>query len=207
MKRIEWLFALSVLCALSGNVCSASLYDFTIVGDITLVDAGNTWSVDPLDPLAAGDQVLITGQFDADLIADTAVVFDIYFGGVNNPPNEFTIQVGDQSLLSTNDILYSDTTALPVISLFGSPTDLDNALLLGVATNFGTGNGEFDFNSPDPGGLLFSGGQGLAGEWISFKATAIEQGPVVPIPAAFPLFASALGLLGFLGFRRRNTAA
>lgn len=39
---------------------------------------------------------------------------------------------------------------------------------------------------------------------LSFESTAIAA---TPIPAALPLFASALGLFGFLGWRRKATAA
>jgi hypothetical protein len=30
--------------------------------------------------------------------------------------------------------------------------------------------------------------------------------PIIPLPAAFPLFGTGLGLLGFLGWRRRRKA-
>ena len=65
--------------------------------------------------------------------------------------------------------------------------------------------------SPEPGGLITPGvtairleARDLDGGFLENRSSTFLN--TVPVPAALPLFASALGLLGFMGWRRGKTA-
>ena len=55
--------------------------------------------------------------------------------------------------------------------------------------------------------LLTAGTQGGAAETYRFDNLVFSPASAVPLPAALPLFASALGLGGLVGYRRKRKAA
>lgn len=83
---------------------------------------------------------------------------------------------------------------------------------LGLATDFATGSvpsgGVLDLIVSDPGNISAILGVTFSFLWsleeIEITADSVSA---VPIPAALPLFLSGLGLLGFAGWRRKQTTA
>jgi hypothetical protein len=127
--------------------------------------------------------------------------------GPTNDPNEFNFILGRPSRgfareLSLNYDTNGGAVAGPLFSLAGLPDTSDGILaFLGGAPK--TADGRFSviaLSGPDPrpGGLLvFS---------LTFTPPALPPPAATPIPAALPLLAAALGGLGFVGWRRCNSA-
>lgn len=105
-------------------------------------------------------------------------------------------------------------------SLFGAGS-LDSlvALYLVTDTDPGPTSAIVEINSGETqGGFLFEAGV-PASPFVAFSQTGDPETPqtfttgvtsdpsVVPLPAALPLFGTGLGLLGFIGWRRRRQAA
>lgn len=97
--------------------------------------------------------------------------------------------------IATNSILTRDSTffASQIVDILhgGSPVDL-------FSGDLPLGAGLYQFRQ----GLFSRLGGG--GYWnYTFSFTVVQISPV-PLPAALPLFGSALGLFGFAGWRRRR---
>ena len=88
---------------------------------------------------------------------------------------------------------------------FGGLSGQFNSLPGTAVINLVSSAPEFQFISGfvSPGGwcagISCSGDFGVNGQW--------SVAPAVPLPAAFPLFATGLGALGLLGWRRKRKAA
>lgn len=80
----------------------------------------------------------------------------------------------------------------------GLPHDLSTAFIL---TSFSSGGGSLSFASLDGLTPLV---------WVDFSLARLEVSPFsvtapqVPIPAALPLFAAALGAMGLAGWRKKR---
>ena len=102
---------------------------------------------------------------------------------------------------STGTDLFGVTDVVPVDN---------NGLLFIIGTPFGPGlNSLFAFWSDPGAGSIFSGTPFGATDFASVQAALIgpsEQGGETPLPAALPLFATGLGALGLLGWRRKRKA-
>jgi hypothetical protein len=81
----------------------------------------------------------------------------------------------------------TDATGGPLTTLSGLPSTATELIAM------------FGGTSPRARGMYILNGFGVVAFDIAFSATA-----VTPIPAALPLFVSALGGLGFMTWRRRN---
>ena len=100
--------------------------------------------------------------------------------------------------------LYTETlTSIAVLSRAANTIDLE---LFGVL-NGPAGSGF----SNTPAGLLLDANQsGGPGNSVAWSATELSNPPPLggtPLPAALPLFASGLGALGMLGWRRKRKNA
>jgi hypothetical protein len=119
----------------------------------------------------------------------TGITGTMYFGGYEiialYPANDIN-EVG----LGANDNL-----------LFSSTPQLDEG---GFA--FETADGgiwQIQYGGPDNGYVLWSNNDGLEAVFDSFNATLVAT----PLPAALPLFAGSLGVMGLFGWRRKRKAA
>jgi len=66
---------------------------------------------------------------------------------------------------------------------------------------------EMDFNITTGNISKFAiGGDGIAVRFATTFDSTLAEVAAVPLPAAFPLFASGLGMLGLLGWRRKRKA-
>jgi len=116
-------------------------------------------------------------------------IFDYQAALFSTTPAGTNLQDGTNPLIS----LDVGNTAMKVVTAVGNLTTLS-------ASNLATGTyylrlfGVITGNSPANSKLT-----GLSGTFTSVAAT--------PIPAALPLFATALGMMGFFGWRRKSTAA
>jgi hypothetical protein len=101
---------------------------------------------------------------------------------------------------STGTDLFGVTDVVPVDN---------NGLLFIIGTPFGPGlNSLFAFWSDPGAGAIFSGTPFGATDYASSQATLSEQAPnETPLPAALPLFATGLGMMGLLGWRRKRKNA
>jgi hypothetical protein len=134
----------------------------------------------------------LTGPADVSLSADAAAgtnVLDYHAALFSSSP------AGTDLLVGSNPgplVDLTDTTGLLTAGNTNGSTNTLNVLNLASGNYylrlFGVIAGNSNINS-----LL----TGLSG---SFTAVAVAT---TPIPAAFPLFASALGLIGFMGWRRK----
>lgn len=117
----------------------------------------------------------------------TNLCFDTYQPSTSsNPATAILTQTGGESLSSTF-----------TLTIFESPT----------------GTGQIT-GVPTPADLVFVGGPGLYG--INFLLTAdqpdtyqvvfTDPPAATPLPAAFPLFATGLGAMGLLAWRRKRKA-
>jgi len=107
---------------------------------------------------------------------------------------EFAFNVGEINLtIGNNYVFFLNAESQHFIprSLFGMPMAGDQI------------NGGFVFKNAQGGGWLDSFG----GSDVFFKASLSPVPtpfPAIPLPAALPLFGTGLGILGFIGWRRRR---
>jgi hypothetical protein len=120
------------------------------------------------------------------------------FCGCNDVPLTFTARI--------DDIILS--TALPAFSASGSGGHFSIELLSSYTGSLFLSAGphvlSFDLSRQE---TLFGRAPYFAFDGVSLNL--LETGPVseVPVPAALPLFATGLGVLGLLAHRRRRKAA
>jgi hypothetical protein len=87
------------------------------------------------------------------------------------------------------DTLY---TTVPTASYYSDPSNLDSISFVGMQANLI---------------LDYAGGPGVPGAEWTFPVTISATDTPTPIPAALPLFATGIGVLGLLGWRRKRKAA
>lgn len=87
-----------------------------------------------------------------------------------------------------------------------SPFQVGANLIQFIVNDTWTGINDGPFDSGDGTGLT-GGPNGTPGpSGIVFQATLTYDGGQVPVPAALPLFATGLGALGFLAYRRKRAS-
>ena len=125
----------------------------------------------------------------------------------------------DINITSDADLFGNGGTTAGLMNIGGgNPLDLSGAFttvsntLVFTALSGATGTGSFPIfnNKLWDGTWITAGAFGGFGNAAAFDIRQIDLTLVVstvPIPAAAPLFASALGLMGFMGWRKRQQAA
>ncbi|NND59238.1 MAG: VPLPA-CTERM sorting domain-containing protein [Gammaproteobacteria bacterium] len=149
----------------------------------------------------------VTGSFTGeDLDSDGQIVF---FGDESRGPGAeltaFTLTFSGNSLVGGFTVGLSD--------LFGFVWTVGSAFIgddaSGAAEGIGVDNGLIAYYvGPGPAALcdgsqVCSSVEDFSSGEITESIEAVQVNPV-PVPAAFPLLAGALGVLGFVGRRRRN---
>jgi hypothetical protein len=201
----------------------AATVDATATIDLTSV-ASLTNIFEPLDQIvaiSAGDSV----TYDVTFANNQALRFTATSSGASgqfwiNTLN--TVGTHYQSLFSINNINLSlsgfSTDGTFVNPTLIAPVSQGQAHIGPNAVNFGLSSGQFisftGFSlSYDVVSLtLVSGSLGppvlYDDAWLTFRnvTASIVDAPTVPIPAALPLFATGLGLMGLLGWRRKRPA-
>jgi hypothetical protein len=120
---------------------------------------------------------------------------------------------GDPSDHSANQVFFNNTLADLVVKR--DSTGLFSAYVNGVlqfsvmdntgSTKFSGPNNIINFFIDDNESLFYYPGKPEAGTgFVDFVSVTVTQ---TPLPAALPLFASGLGALGLLGWRRKRKAA
>lgn len=117
--------------------------------------------------------------------------------------------------LETNTLAYATVAPPASASLITSSVDVilrpgDYAILIGSGAFGVFGNSEMTGGGTDAPLSSYFYANVATNTWYngSFSGTQfVVEGNVVPIPAALPLLLSALGGLGFLGWRRKRMAA
>jgi hypothetical protein len=159
--------------------------DLNISGNVASATFTPTGSVNfTADP---GISTLATGDFDALVVT----IFEATF-----PPNPTTFTLNDIDFTAPPGVIYFNADiSFTATSYFGFDNVPDPSAGFGA---FGTINVTgFD---PTPGVFGLSVQNDLAN--VSFSSTT----SAVPLPGALPLFASGLGALGFVGWRKRKKA-
>ncbi|MET0052424.1 MAG: hypothetical protein ABW095_15290 [Candidatus Thiodiazotropha sp.] len=119
---------------------------------------------------------------------------------------------GNTHAQQDNDLLLSAMTLLGITRDFGNGRGADLTGLLGdvnsdngAATTYWVAT--LHYNSPPSNAFsqLHSGNQSGSTSHTNMGSFLVRTSPV-PIPAALPLFASALGLFGLLSWKRRTSA-
>jgi hypothetical protein len=199
---------------------SASSYTLTFTGKVTQTGAGMSGNVFDAFGVVAGDP--ISGTLTIDTLSNTvtfgkpgkntfdqtgtAFAFGINHSGSPGAGLTFTdsgtglvqsegtdtyslLGIVAQGTSSLGVAFVSNSPGTPLVTLAGLPNTPDGliAMLGGVAP---VTSGQFTLGTF--GSVIFQ---------VDLSATA-----VTPIPAALPLFASAIGGLGFLGWRRKARA-
>jgi hypothetical protein len=185
MKSIA-LFAAICAAALSTGVTQAAhaatiteTYDFTatfLLGPISTWDGSFTITFDPTSPVPSGPLPL--DAFSSNLPASYGTFM-------------YAQEIGG--------------------SAAGGVTDIGNHCSLGTCTVvLGTNQARFDFFADASGNTFNGAGSALI---TTTNPTFIEAGnstttltSTTPLPAALPLFATGLGALGLLGWRRKRKA-
>jgi len=191
--------ALAVTFNFSGNGGLSPTYMFSEDGiDLTVTPASIT-----IGPTIPQDTVAIQGQVGQ------------YSGGLGISQNGNENHQIDGSGVDELLIMAFSTPVEIVSAEFRYVSSNDDFEFWHDSGNDDSLNGDYIFSADIPGTLIYT----FAGGFISdlfgigathysddFKLYAVTVSPV-PLPAALPLFAGALGLFGAARWRRRNKAA
>jgi hypothetical protein len=187
------LIALIVFSGLHVSAAGANEVDY--------VYHGNPLVLSPNSICNSEDCLSITGN----PVSATAVLIDGVFD-----PNQACVRISGSINLGGCG-LFPPTAATVDLTLdkFGNVIDWDS--------RFHVGGSLFDFeilSSPSGDSVLYNFcipdcPSGIAGDLARWTATAGFWTPIFPTPvlASFPLFATGVGLLGLLGWRRRRKAS
>jgi len=155
-------------------------------------------------PAGFSNAVLNTTLFDA---ADRAVLqlngATVSSTGINNDPDTNPAPaLGGFSFdgLTSNPFIFAYNSydlSTVFVAITGPFVVGDNLLRFFVNNTF---NGILDADTDS--GLIVGGGPMT----LDFEGTVTFDAAATPLPAALPLFASGLGALGFLGWRRKRKA-
>jgi hypothetical protein len=156
-----------------------------------------TFSFTNVPPVGTVDGT-VTGRIDG--LAPTGISAATAVFVTSSPPGVF------YPLSASDNIL-----AQPNLAIFSNSFTVTSGVL--TATDFGAG---FTLPTGDAVGLrlgptqfnlrTITGPNNLERSMVSFDATFVPVSEV-PLPAALPLFATGLGVLNLLGWRRKKKAA
>ncbi len=102
---------------------------------------------------------------------------------------------------------------------FNVMVNVGDVLAFSLAGDPGSAFGVFAFDGDAyPGGLDFNRVNSVGPSWVDFSSSQVDlrfrtwvdpdaSPTAVPLPAALPLLAGGLGLMGFMGWRRKRKAA
>jgi hypothetical protein len=198
MKIFKWL-GLAIVCAAAMGAApskAATIYTYT----------GNQFTADEITPGGAYSTLdRVSGWFElASPLGDGTAGIDISSNVV-----AFSFSDGVQTLVNGGDFNNVDGFALFFVGTdsSGVPNEwiigiIDNLAGVGIVTcSFTTTGGEGLSNCAGGGPHDAGGSQGSAGV---FNDPGTWTVTTTPLPAALPLFASGLGALGLLGWRRKR---
>jgi hypothetical protein len=167
---------------------SGTLSDGGILSGILTIDASGT-------PTGVSNLRVTQGLYGADLNYSASFVI---------PPPQFLpdpdIVVGPGSLSINNGL----SNYVPFTKLSLSLTFSLTNFLSGNLSNILSGSIFWPNSCDFVGQQIVCAGEGAAPHIVSGSLTPI---PTVPLPATLPLFATGLGALGLLGWRRKRKAA
>jgi hypothetical protein len=162
--------------------------------------AYSTFNGTIVDPLLSGDQI-----FGGSAAVLTINGHSYAFVGDNAPSRNFDIAAskpGSASIAYQVANNASSSSVLVSLSVSNPPVGFPTSVLAAAA-----------FNSCVPGSCSFFSTFNIPTTGFSFLSGTLNFGSLnvsvatTPIPAALPLLVSALGGLGFVGWRRRRAAA
>lgn len=188
-SHLRSLIVGAALCFVILPARADTLYaDFTILFGVPSASGGNvTFALNP-DGTIAASLVSLDGPiagFGFDSVGSSALPLSNFSNALTNPvdnPNGFIDIYGfhHSGFLLTN--FFSDTSVNWTI---GNPGDFSS-----VFQAIGGGAADYDF-------FLFPGN---GNQWAADAQSSLAT----PLPAALPLFATGLGALGLLGWRRKK---
>lgn len=194
MKSISALFACVFvsLLAVAGQANAG-----TVTVEITGHGAGSLNSI-PFGPSAAFDLFLVGPDSNSNVIDLTTATASI--GG--GPANTFTQPMHIGLNLGGNYAFFGEVGGSDLLHLVFSPA---NFAALQNSNSFSAAPDSFTIfaftNEPTSGGpLTFT-------SFTDLNLSAISTGHETPLPAALPLFAGGLGVIGLLARRRKQKAA
>jgi hypothetical protein len=182
----------AALC-LGMSAAHAAQWNFTLTGTVVYADVGNAYNL--VDYTQLGNSaVTVTGIFDDSSLTNGTGV--ISFAPGNMYGNTFTITAGDVSFTPDEDITGG---IYPIMTLASWLLDTNANGLNILATDSVTGA---TFNA------YFGGFDGddtswnqIAGNWTNLSVTA------VPEAETYAMMLAGLGLVGWMGARRKSRAA
>lgn len=203
--KLRTLFAGAIAACLT-TVCQAS----TVVNFDAVDTSGGPVSGAPVTSYLAGYGITYTG-------AGTAFILPYLPGG--NPflpvssPNYFAVG-GTAWTLSFSSPLNSLSFTVPgtgntsTMAAWSATAYSAANVQLGQVGNpsitfFNSSAQTYTLIGPDIASLVFSENVGSAGNYLAFDDLTMSQ---TPLPAALPLFASGLGVMGLFGWRRKRKA-
>jgi hypothetical protein len=232
-KTISAYLLAAFLLPLSGVAYGASVPSFNYFGDWSLTDGdGDSFYetmtfTNPLGPGAgivssffpSPDGLLGGGEYIQGLGLGGAISLTLdptnFTSGVSYAFNPVTYVQGFSLYDDNGDHLFSADLTATSLEVVNSTASINSFLDLnltnivaGASYVFGT-SAIIDALLSAPGGaanftINMAGSLAAAIEAIGGFGTYSGSASVVPIPAALPLFLSALGALGFVGWRRRR---
>lgn len=170
----------------------AALWDFTLTGAVVYAYVPNDYN------LSESSLVTVVGTFDDSVL--TGGTGTISFASGNAYGNTFTLTAGDITFTPDEEIL-PNAANYPLLTLNAMAIDFGNGGLNFYATDSATGA---TFNSYFN---VFDGADTnldeIAGSWTGYTVTAVP----VPEASTYAMMLAGLGLVGFMGARRKSLHA
>jgi hypothetical protein len=197
----------SMKTKLLGLLASVTLLGVTVLGMSTVTPACAT-TFDVTGTFSASSLYGLSGTLDIDVTTGAVTAVDLVVSGPNAiyPANTFT---GTESL--ANALLAPDGTSSYsmrwLANVAGFTSSLDFVVTTSTASLVGFSGGSITqgswFCSNAPGGCASH----ITDSVASITGTISPEVSTTPLPAALPLFAAGLGVMGFFGWRRKRNAA
>ena len=203
-KKLVVAASLAASMAVFGGTAQATIIDFTAAspfGNISGVTAASaTIQGIQVDVTSTGGNLNSTQGFD-NAAAQTAVqsfglegTFDGF--GINDDE----VSTGNESL----NVSFSPS--VEIISVFLIDLFSGETAVLSTSGNFAGSNANGGFLQVILNATVATIDFSAIGSGSDFAVAGFEVTPV-PLPAALPLFAAGLGLIGLLGWRRKRATA
>ena len=189
IKKILTVVVASLAMSLGAK---ASVYDFIFTSTITeavtpIIAAGDTFTINLF--LDNGGSTLVNQTWSGtDAISGFTIDAGTYHASYSTLYPSWSFQTDASGVLT-------------VTNFYGTDSSSNNQ------DNFGSFTGDVVFGSPEfidffGRGNLYADAPQTVADWTVTAAAA-----TTPLPAALPLFATGLGGLGLLGWRRKKKAA